>query len=154
MQRPLCHRADDTGYTLHNAATDLIARMLPDLWEMIERDAFDPRPQDSFGSYYPRDSQRINQINWRYSAASIRNVVRALAPPMPGAYSYLDGTRCILARVGLRRRGVPNMPRGRSFSWTTRSSWPPARTTWPSNPWWWTGPKWTGPPFTNATSNT
>lgn len=112
MQRPLPIGPDDTGYTLHNAATDLIARMLPDLWEMIERDAFDPRPQDSFGSYYPRDSQRINQINWRYSAASIRNVVRALAPPMPGAYSYLDGTRCILARVGLRRRGVPNMAPG------------------------------------------
>jgi dTDP-4-amino-4,6-dideoxygalactose transaminase len=108
MQRTLPITPEDTGYTLHNAATSLIAKMMPDLWEMIEHDAFDPKPQDNFGSYFPRDSQRINQINWQYAATSIRNVIRALAPPMAGAYSYLDETRCILGKVICRPSDLRN----------------------------------------------
>jgi len=46
------------------------------------------RPQDlSAGSYYGRRTPEDGRIDWSKSAREIHNLVRAVAPPFPGAFS-------------------------------------------------------------------
>jgi methionyl-tRNA formyltransferase len=49
-------------------------------------------PQDlGAGSYYGRRSARDGAIDWRRGALAAHNLIRAVAPPYPGAFSEADG---------------------------------------------------------------
>jgi methionyl-tRNA formyltransferase len=49
-------------------------------------------PQDlSAGSYYGRRTARDGAIDWRRGAGAAYNLIRAVAPPYPGAYSQAGG---------------------------------------------------------------
>ena len=49
-------------------------------------------PQDlSAGSYYGRRSARDGAIDWRRGALAANNLIRAVAPPYPGAFSEAEG---------------------------------------------------------------
>jgi methionyl-tRNA formyltransferase len=49
-------------------------------------------PQDlSSGSYFGRRTARDGAIDWRRGVMAAHNLVRAVAPPYPGAYSEADG---------------------------------------------------------------
>jgi methionyl-tRNA formyltransferase len=49
-------------------------------------------PQDlARGSYFGRRTARDGAIDWRRGALAAHNLVRAVAPPYPGAYSEADG---------------------------------------------------------------
>ena len=49
-------------------------------------------PQDlAAGSYYGRRSARDGAIDWRRGALAAHNLIRAVAPPYPGAYSEAAG---------------------------------------------------------------
>jgi methionyl-tRNA formyltransferase len=49
-------------------------------------------PQDlSAGSYYGRRTARDGAIDWRGGARAAYNLIRAVAPPYPGAYTQADG---------------------------------------------------------------
>jgi len=49
-------------------------------------------PQDlKRGSYFGRRTARDGAIDWRLGALAAHNLVRAVAPPYPGAYSEADG---------------------------------------------------------------
>ena len=49
-------------------------------------------PQDlAAGSYYGRRSARDGAIDWRRGALAAHNLIRAVAPPYPGAYSEAGG---------------------------------------------------------------
>jgi methionyl-tRNA formyltransferase len=50
------------------------------------------RPNDlSRGSYYGRRTPEDGRIDWSKSAAEIHNLVRAVAPPFPGAFADFEG---------------------------------------------------------------
>jgi methionyl-tRNA formyltransferase len=50
------------------------------------------RAQDlSQGSYFGRRTARDGAIDWRSGCRAVHNLVRAVAPPYPGAYSEADG---------------------------------------------------------------
>jgi len=50
-------------------------------------------PQDlAAGSYYGRRSARDGAIDWRRGALAAHNLIRAVAPPYPGAYSEAGGS--------------------------------------------------------------
>ncbi len=52
------------------------------------------RPQDlSQGSYFGGRKPEDGRIDWRQDAQSIHNLVRAVAPPFPGAFCDLGGGR-------------------------------------------------------------
>src|SRR5690606_28014876 len=42
---------------------------------------------------------RLNHVDWTDGRERIRDVVRALAPPLPGAYTSVRGHRLILGEV-------------------------------------------------------
>jgi methionyl-tRNA formyltransferase len=49
-------------------------------------------PQDlTRGSYFGRRTARDGAIDWRHGAMAVHNLIRAVAPPYPGAYSEADG---------------------------------------------------------------
>ena len=80
------------------------------LGEVVARyiSGYDGEPQDEVNATYgctrvPRDGE----IDWSDSTKRIYALVRALAPPYPGAHTYLDGSRVTIVRA----RPLPNAPR-------------------------------------------
>ena len=58
------------------------------------------RPQDlTAGSYYPGRKPDDGIINWQDSALNIHNLVRAVAPPYPGATSAVKGKSITITRT-------------------------------------------------------
>ncbi|TXF11506.1 formyltransferase [Pelomicrobium methylotrophicum] len=58
------------------------------------------KPQDlSAGSYYGRRTPEAGRIDWTRSAWEIHNLVRAVAPPYPGAFADVRGRRLRLLRT-------------------------------------------------------
>ena len=89
---------DDTAHTVSlavaAAAERLITRSLPRL-------ASGPppaTPQDlARGSYFGGRTPEDGRIDFGSSAVSIHNLIRAVAPPFPGAFTELEGRRWLFA---------------------------------------------------------
>ena len=73
-----------------HAAEQSLRRALPHLLHGTAR----PQPQDlSQGSYFGGRSPEDGRIDWHQSAQQIHNLVRAVAPPYPGAFSDIGDGR-------------------------------------------------------------
>ncbi|WP_179404014.1 formyltransferase [Burkholderia guangdongensis] len=57
------------------------------------------------GSYYGGRKPEDGRIDWTQPAAHVYNLIRAVAPPYPGAFTDLDGVRFIVARARLAAPG-------------------------------------------------
>lgn len=55
----------------------------------------------SKGSYFGGRKPEDGRIDWRRGAAEIHNLVRAVAPPFPGAFTELEGARLFIHRTRL-----------------------------------------------------
>lgn len=92
------------------AAEIVLARSLPSL---LKGDA-PRRPQVlALGQYFGRRHPADGRIDWQASAAQIHNLVRAVAPPFPGAFTDLNGKRWWIHRTRLvpHKRLTPGAPR-------------------------------------------
>lgn len=87
------------------AAEVVLSRSLPDLLEGSAR----PYEQDlSRGSYFGGRKPEDGRIDWSKGTRPIHNLVRAVAPPYPGAFTELRGRRLGIHRTRvLSDRGVP-----------------------------------------------
>jgi methionyl-tRNA formyltransferase len=64
------------------------------------------RPLDlSQGTYFGRRRPEDGRINWRLSARSVHDLVRAVAPPFPGAFTDIGGVR-----LGVHQTQVDRQP--------------------------------------------
>jgi methionyl-tRNA formyltransferase len=89
------------------------ARLLRRWWPAIADGTAPRMPQDeSRARYYPLRTPEDGRIDWSAPAASIRNLVRALAAPWPGAFTKLGRDTLILRRVALANGGVASAPPG------------------------------------------
>jgi methionyl-tRNA formyltransferase len=71
------------------------------------------RPQDlTQGSYFGGRKAEDGRIDWRRSNEEIHNLVRAVAPPYPGAFTTIDGRRVTIrdTRLVNNSRGSANAP--------------------------------------------
>jgi methionyl-tRNA formyltransferase len=85
------------------AAEVVLARSLPGL---IAGTA--PRvPQRELGSYFGRRRPEDGRIDWRQPAAVIHNLVRAVAPPFPGAFADIAGERWWIHRTRVMPWSAP-----------------------------------------------
>jgi methionyl-tRNA formyltransferase len=76
-----------------SAAEVVLARSLP---RLIDGSAAS-RPMDiSQGSYFGRRTPEDGRIDWRRSAREVHDLVRAVAPPFPGAFTEVNGCRLAL----------------------------------------------------------
>jgi methionyl-tRNA formyltransferase len=84
------------------AAEQVLARSLP---RLIAGEA-QAQPLDlAEGSYFGRRRPEDGRIDWRRGARAIHDLVRAVAPPFPGAFTDVNG--CRLAVLETRVDGEP-----------------------------------------------
>lgn len=74
-------------------------------------------PNDlSAGSYFGARKPEDGRIDWQAPAQAVYNLVRAVAPPYPGAFTDIGGRRFVIARARLRQQPLPtsaaNLPPG------------------------------------------
>ena len=80
------------------AAADLLAEVLPSLLD----GSLVLTTQDlSKGSYFGGRKAADGEINWAQSALQIHNLVRAVAPPYPGASTQINGVPVIITQTSL-----------------------------------------------------
>jgi len=86
--------AHDTIETLHQknriAMLQVLTESLPKI--AAGETAFTPQPAGE-PSYYPKRVAEDGLIDWKSSTRAIDRLIRAVAPPYPGAFAYLDGRR-------------------------------------------------------------
>ncbi len=99
-QRKIAISSDDTARSLHDkmakAAAELLANVLPHV-----KDGTAPRiPQDdSKATYYGGRRPRDGEVDWTKRADAVRNLVRAVTRPYPGAFSYVGDRKCLFWAV-------------------------------------------------------
>jgi methionyl-tRNA formyltransferase len=87
------------------AAETILARSLPGL---IDGSA-PRRPQPiERGQYFGRRGPEDGRIDWQRPALEIHNLVRAVAPPFPGAFADVAGERWDIHRTRLSDRRAPH----------------------------------------------
>jgi methionyl-tRNA formyltransferase len=72
------------------AAQQVLQRCLP---KLIDGTAASIALDLAQGSYFGRRRAEDGRIDWRGSARSVHDLVRAVAPPFPGAFTMLNGCR-------------------------------------------------------------
>ena len=102
---------DDTALTLNGKLTGLAARMLDEILPAI-KDGSAPRiPQDKgAASYFGGRNPADGEIDWSQDAPMVRNLVRAVTRPYPGAFSYLGNRKCFFWAVGLAENSAGMRP--------------------------------------------
>jgi methionyl-tRNA formyltransferase len=90
--------ATDVFSKVSSAAVKVIEEVLPALLQgLVPRKPNELQKGSYFGGRKPADGQ----IHWNQTALQIHNLVRAVAPPYPGAFTDHQGTVMIVARTSL-----------------------------------------------------
>jgi methionyl-tRNA formyltransferase len=91
-QRPLPIFHDDDACSLYARMTEVALAQISEFLPQLESGSFERIPQDdAHANAWRKRSAEDGRIDWRMSAVNIYNLVRALAPPYPGATIFLDG---------------------------------------------------------------
>jgi len=91
---------DDTALSLHQKVAGAAAVMLDDMLPLIKQGRAPRQCQDhTQASYYGGRRPADGQIKWNRSSSEIRNLVRAVTRPYPGAFSYIGDRKCLFWSV-------------------------------------------------------
>lgn len=91
-QRRVTISDDDDAASLYGKLEAAAGEQLIDVAEGLNRGTLEPVPQDpAKASYWRKRGEKDGQIDWRMSAAGIRNLVRGLAHPYVGAHCVCRG---------------------------------------------------------------
>jgi methionyl-tRNA formyltransferase len=83
----------DVSLKIADAAQTVLRRSLP----RLVAGTAPATPLDlSQGSYFGRRRPEDGRIDWRQGARAVHNLVRAVAPPFPGAFTEVNGCRLAL----------------------------------------------------------
>jgi methionyl-tRNA formyltransferase len=76
-----------------------------------------PRLPQKFeaGQYFGRRRPEDGRIDWGAGARDIHNLVRAVAPPFPGAFGQIDGQRWMIHKTRVEPRTIEPSERARLF---------------------------------------
>jgi methionyl-tRNA formyltransferase len=102
---------DDTAHEVFGkvvvAAEQTLWRALPDLL-----DGHPMRMPNELerGSYFGGRKPTDGRIDWNAAAVAIHNLVRAVAPPYPGAFTTIDGVHAIVERTRVAMRDGASDP--------------------------------------------
>jgi len=93
----------DVSLKVADAATLVLRRSLP---KLIAGTAAS-RPLDlTQGSYFGRRRPEDGRIDWRQGARAVHDLVRAVAPPFPGAFTEVNGCRLALLETRVETQPV------------------------------------------------
>jgi methionyl-tRNA formyltransferase len=80
----------DVSFKVAEAAAQVLRRSLP----VLADGSAQARPLDlEMGSYFGRRRPEDGRIDWRRGAREVHDLVRAVAPPFPGAFTEVNGCR-------------------------------------------------------------
>jgi methionyl-tRNA formyltransferase len=102
-----------------DAAAQVLARALP---KLIDGTATTCSLDLSRGSYFGRRRPDDGRIDWRKSARSVHDLVRAVAPPFPGAFCDVAGLRVIVHKTRLDA-GEPEHPASAPCLYASTGRW-------------------------------
>ncbi len=94
------------------AAEVILARSLPGL---IAGTAPKLPQKLEAGRYFGRRRPEDGRIDWSASARDIHNLVRAVAPPFPGAFGQIDGQKWMIHKTRVEPRTIEPSERARLF---------------------------------------
>ena len=91
--------ANDVFGKVSEAAVSVINQVLPSLLQGVV-----PRKPNELqkGSYFGGRKPADGQIHWNQTAKQVHDLVRAVAPPYPGAFTTHEGKTMIVARSSLK----------------------------------------------------
>jgi methionyl-tRNA formyltransferase len=92
----------DVSLKVAEAAAQVLRRSLPNL---VAGNAKATPLDLSKGTYFGRRRPEDGRIDWRCTARAVHNLVRAVAPPFPGAFTEVNGCRLAVleTRVDVQR---------------------------------------------------
>jgi len=87
---------DDTARTLHDKSATAVGVLLDEVLPSIKQGTVVRTPQDHAAmTYYGGRRPADGQIDWTCSARDIRNLVRAVTRPYPGAFSFIGDSKLL-----------------------------------------------------------
>lgn len=87
---------DDTAKCVHMKAAEAAAKMLDEILPKLKAGKAPRKRQDeSKATYFGGRSAKDGAIDWKKSATEIRNLVRGVTKPYPGAFSFLGEKKFI-----------------------------------------------------------
>jgi methionyl-tRNA formyltransferase len=99
---------DDTAREVFDKVTVAAEMTLDRVLPALVTGAAPRIPQDlSLGSYFGGRRPEDGIIDWRRDATSIHNLVRAVAPPYPGAFTSVGGLPARVLRTHVADAGAP-----------------------------------------------
>jgi methionyl-tRNA formyltransferase len=113
---------DDTALDVFRRVTDAAESVLRRSLPRLVAGTAELRPQSlARGSYHGGRRPEDGRIDWSKRAAEIHNLVRAVAPPFPGAFTEDGGQRRMILRTRIEpgRRARP----GRLGPWREGDAW-------------------------------
>jgi methionyl-tRNA formyltransferase len=93
----------DVSRKVAEAAAQVLRRSLPAL--MAGTAAATPLDLGK-GSYFGRRTPEDGRIDWRCGARAVHDLVRAVAPPFPGAFTEVNGCRLAVLETRVDEQGV------------------------------------------------
>lgn len=91
---------DDTARALHDKCTAAAAEMLDEALPLIKKGKAPRKAQNnSKASYYGGRRPDDGEIDWNKKSSQIKNLVRAVTQPFPGAFSFVGDRKFILWEV-------------------------------------------------------
>jgi|ETNmetMinimDraft_13_1059891.scaffolds.fasta_scaffold01377_3 UDP-4-amino-4-deoxy-L-arabinose formyltransferase/UDP-glucuronic acid dehydrogenase (UDP-4-keto-hexauronic acid decarboxylating) len=108
---------EDTAKSIYTKAIQSSSEMLEEILPQIKRGTAQRFPQDhSQASYYGGRRPKDGEINWNTSASDVRNLVRAVSHPYPGAFSYIKEKKCFFWKVTETTENFPKASPGTILS--------------------------------------
>ncbi len=102
--------AEDTAQSLHLKAAQAAAALLNESLPQVKAgNAPRIHQQHSQATYFGRRRPADGELDWHCDAAAVRNLVRAVTRPYPGAFSYIGRQKCIFWAVSTLA-GKPGKP--------------------------------------------
>lgn len=89
-QNAIAVAENDTARSLNDKVVEAASKMLKDILPKIKDKTAPRKPQDaSKATYYGGRRPADGEIDWTKSATEVRNLIRAVTRPYPGAFSYI-----------------------------------------------------------------
>lgn len=87
----------DTGHDVFLKVTEAARKIIERTLPALENGSVKLTPQDeSKASYFGRRRPEDGEIDWNKSAVEIYNLIRSVTHPFPGAFTELDGRKCMI----------------------------------------------------------
>jgi UDP-4-amino-4-deoxy-L-arabinose formyltransferase/UDP-glucuronic acid dehydrogenase (UDP-4-keto-hexauronic acid decarboxylating) len=99
-QKKITITDDDTARSLHDKAAQTASILLDEVLPQLKNGTALREPQDhSKATYYGGRGPADGHIDWTTEAERVRNLVRAVTRPYPGAFSYIANEKCVFWTV-------------------------------------------------------